>query len=173
MENLKEQGGQRDLNRYNVLRENLDASYKEEEMFWSHKARIQWLHDRDKNTKFFYAGTIHRRRINILEQLKKEMGGWCEDEEKIVGEVLDYYFKLFTSVDVGRWEEKFSGITATITDSMNSNLIKPVEDSEIRNAVFSMNPNKAPEMDVMTLFFFQSFWNIVQSDICNAVKSFY
>lgn len=43
MEILKEQGGQRDWERWNKLREQLESTYKEEEAYWSQKERIQLL----------------------------------------------------------------------------------------------------------------------------------
>lgn len=70
-------------------------------------------------------------------------------------EISNYYTtNIFTSADAHGWEDKLSGIPFTITYSMNSNLIKPVDDSEIKRAVFSMNPNKAPRIDGITPLFF-------------------
>lgn len=75
----------------------------------------------------------------------------------MVEEISNHYSKLFTLEDARDWEEKLNGVPSTITDSMNANLIKPVEVNEIKEAVFSMNPSKAPGMDGMTPFFFQAF----------------
>lgn len=72
-------------------------------------------------------------------------------------EISDYYSKLFTSADVGGWEEKLNCISNTIIDFMNSSLIKPVEDYEIKAAIFFRNPNKSLGMDGMTPCFFKIF----------------
>lgn len=69
-------------------------------------------------------------------------------------EISNYYTNIFTSANAHGWEDKLFGIPFTITDSMNSNLIKPVDDSEIKRAVFSMNLNKASRIDgIIPLFF--------------------
>lgn len=58
MDRLKEEGGQRDWKFWNKLKTLLNEAYKEEEMFWSKKAREQWLLEGDKNTKYFHACTV-------------------------------------------------------------------------------------------------------------------
>ncbi|XP_071902567.1 uncharacterized protein [Coffea arabica] len=47
--------------------------------------------------------------------------------------------------------EILEGIPTNITDQMNRILVKPVDEHEIKTAVFSMNPNKAPGNDVNKL----------------------
>lgn len=91
----------------------------------------------------------------------------------MVQEVTAFYNDFFTTEDSMGWESKLDGIQPSITDCMNSRLIRPVETSEIKKALFSMNPNKAPGMDGMIPLFFQSFWYILQHDICKAVQSFF
>lgn len=69
-------------------------------------------------------------------------------------EISEYYSNLFTSTDAYDWDDSLSGIPSIVTESMNSTLIKPVEDDEIKKAIFSMNPSKAPSIDGMTPLFF-------------------
>lgn len=68
--------------------------------------------------------------------LEKELGGRCESDEEMVGEISAYYYDLFSSQDSGGWEDKLTGINATITDFMNTQLVKLVEDREIKQAIF-------------------------------------
>lgn len=173
MEELKKQEGRRDWVKWTELKTQLDRAYKEEESYWSQKSRVQWLKDGDKNTSFFHASVMQRRRSNRIDQLDSLQGGVCAGKEEVLKEVSDYYENLFQSEDVGGWEAKLEGIPTTITAHMNSRIIRPVEDCEIKKATFSMNSNKAPGMDGMTPLFFQSFWHIIQDDICIAVKSFF
>lgn len=91
MERLTELGGNRDWNRCHAMKEALDQAYKDEEIFWSQKSRNQWLQEGDKNTKFFHASTIQKRKTNRLVQLEKNGRGWCESEEEVVDEISDYF----------------------------------------------------------------------------------
>lgn len=111
------------------------------------KSKNQWLREGDKNTKFFHASVIQRRKHNRIDQLERETRGACTTEDEMVEEMLAFYSDLFTSQDAIGWEDKLRGISSTITDTMNSRLIRPLEESEIKKAVFSMSPNKAPGMD--------------------------
>lgn len=56
---------------------------------------------------------------------------------------------------------------------MNANLTRPVEDQEIRKSLFPMHPHKAPGPDGMSPFFFQTYCNVIGTDMCHAVKDFF
>lgn len=74
---MKELGSHRDLDKWFELKAELDHAYKEEELYWSQKARVQWLRKSDKNSKFFHSCTAQTRKANRLMQLEKELEGWC------------------------------------------------------------------------------------------------
>lgn len=107
MEDLRAEGGARNWGRWQELKYALDEAYKEEEMYWSQKARSQWLVEGDRNTQFFHASVLQRRQQNRLTKLDKEDGGTCSNEEDVVGEVAQYYTDLFQSADTMGWEKFF------------------------------------------------------------------
>ena len=72
-------------------------------------------------------------------------------------ELSQYYNDLFTTTNPADFEEILTEILSTISRQMNENLIKPVEEKDIRQALFSMHPNKAPEQDGMSPLFFQQY----------------
>lgn len=43
--------------------------------------------------------------------------------------------------------------------------MKPVEQQEVKNALFHMHPDKSPGPDGMSPGFYQKYWSIVGSDI--------
>lgn len=53
IEELREAEGNRDWKRWYSLKAQLDMAYKEEEVYWSQRTRVQWLQEGDKNTHFF------------------------------------------------------------------------------------------------------------------------
>ncbi|KAL8141825.1 hypothetical protein V2J09_014857 [Rumex salicifolius] len=52
------------------LREELDIILKEEETLWFQKSREKWIAYRDRNTKYFNASTVVRRRKNKIDALR-------------------------------------------------------------------------------------------------------
>lgn len=52
-------------------------------------------------------------------------------------------------------------------------LLSPIEDDEVKSAIFQMHPEKSPGPDGTSPGFFQRFWPIVGSDIIAGVKEFF
>lgn len=72
MDVLRGMDNLRNWEEWDNLKRKLDDAYKEEEMCWSQKARVQWLAEGNKNTKFFHASVVQRRNGNRIDQLEKK-----------------------------------------------------------------------------------------------------
>ncbi|XP_027127794.2 uncharacterized protein [Coffea arabica] len=155
------------------LKRQLANAYKEEEAFWSQKSRISWLRAGDKNTRYFHSFVKGRCVSNRLNRLQRDDGSWTANEEEVVTELSEYFKDLFTSGGKDEMTEILEGIPHYITQEMNDKLTKEVMEEEIHDALFSMNPEKAPGQDGMTPLFFQKFWNTIKSDIIIAIKAFF
>jgi hypothetical protein len=57
-----------------TLKRQLEERYKQEEILWKQKSRVQWLKEGDKNSKFFHRSMIHRRFINRITKLEDNQG---------------------------------------------------------------------------------------------------
>lgn len=55
----------------------------------------------------------------------------------------------------------------------NEELLLPVEDKEVKTALFHMHPDKSPGPDGMSPGFYQRYWSIVGGDIVLLVKKFF
>jgi hypothetical protein len=64
-------------------------------------------------------------------------------------------------------------IPSLIDDRVNALLTMIPSPSEIKNAVFDLNKDGAPGPDGFGAFFFQTYWEIIQSDVINAVIEFF
>lgn len=152
IEEAKESNDQGKKARVQVLKGQLQEAYSEEELYWSQKSRVQWLKEGDKNTHFCHSSVKGKRKRNKLQNLKKIDGTWTNTEEEIGSEVSRYFRNLFESEDVEQSDAILDGIPHTICNHMNDQLTKQVTESEIREALFAMNPTKAPGPDGMTVF---------------------
>ena len=56
---------------------------------------------------------------------------------------------------------------------MNHYLTQKVTPEDVKDAVFSIKPDRAPGADGMSGFFFQSYWDIVGDQLTREVLSFF
>lgn len=79
------------------ITQQLEEHYKEEEIFWRQRSRIQWLNCGDRNTAFFHASTRGRRAVNKFSVIEDEEGVAQYEEDKIANTIARYYSDIFSS----------------------------------------------------------------------------
>ncbi|XP_071939954.1 uncharacterized protein [Coffea arabica] len=173
LKEVKEEHESGNKSRVIELKNQLSKAYEEEELYWSQKSRSKWLKEGDRNTAYFHTTVKAKRKRNTISTLEKQDGTWCKSEEEIEVELCQYYNDLFTTTNPDDFEEILKEIPSTISRQMNAKLIKPVEEKDIRQALFSMHPNKAPGKDGMSPLFFQHYWHIIKGDLVLAINSFF
>ncbi|XP_024010299.1 uncharacterized protein LOC112085326 [Eutrema salsugineum] len=151
------------------IRRKLCVALREEEMFWQQKSREKWHKDGDKNTKFFHALTKQRRARNRIVALKDSNGHLVENARGIERVALQYFQKLFSSSIPSDLEDSLRFITEKVSDNDNEFLLKDPSENEIKDALFDINPDKAPGPDGMTSKFYQKFWRFLRQDIVKLV----
>lgn len=91
-----------------------------------------------------------------------------------MGEVAVAYFKdLFHSNGSADASELLEGMIPRVSEQMNTDLIKPISDSEIKRAVKAIKSDSTPEVDGMTGLFFPKNWNIVGHQVTQEVRRFF
>lgn len=68
---------------------------------------------------------------------------------------VEYFENLFTSSNPGSAANLFEGFEAKVTKRMNRDLIRPVREAEIKNAVKAIKGDSATGADGMFRIFFQ------------------
>jgi hypothetical protein len=71
------------------------------DVYWKHRAHINWLNFGDRNTSYFHHACSERKRRNIIGNLKKEDGGWVENEDEKKTFITNFFSQLFRSNGIG------------------------------------------------------------------------
>ncbi|XP_031099874.1 uncharacterized protein LOC116004082 [Ipomoea triloba] len=110
-----------------------------------------------------------RRKKNMLFRLKNDSSLWVENEG-LFSLVLNYFEDIFTSNNSSPPTDYFfESVTPRVSQSQNENLLRPFEAEEVKAALFSMFPDKAPGPDGMNPGFYQHFWDVVGEDVTSFV----
>lgn len=143
----------------------------QEEIFWFQKARSKWLHYGDKNTKYFHASTIVKRRKNRIVALKDNQGRWVFDPVILKAMAVEFFTNLYKSEPLtldpaaSMCFPRRTGLLEREKEELGS----PVTASEVYAAIKQMNPYKAPGPDGLQAVFFQANWGIVGKSVTDFI----
>nr|GEV89462.1 hypothetical protein [Tanacetum cinerariifolium] len=155
-----------------ILKEYYEAM-KEENNLLCQKAKVEWLREGDRNTTYFYKTIkkmVHRGRIMTIG-----------NEERVRFESKDVAYQIFKHF------EEFLGKSSLVHDltcrseifinKLNpeeaERMVRPISESEIKNAMFKIDDSKAPGPDGYTSRFYKSAWSIVGNEISQAINDFF
>ena len=146
--------------------------FEREEIMARQRSRIDWLKEGDRNTAFFHARATARRRTNRIKILKRADGSKCNEQKEIMRMVHDFYSNLFSSEQYPSLHEVLEAIPRKVDEEMNESLMQEYSNEEIKRDLFQMGPMKAPGPDGFPTFFYQKHWDLLEQDICEAVRGF-
>lgn len=140
----------------------------QEESFWRQKAQLNWTVHGERNTKYFHASVVAKRRRGRIMQLKNHAGRWSTDEMELKHLALDYYKGLYS-------QDNHNPCNTQCWNFPNLNrssrwwLNRAVTESEIKHAMFELGPHKTPGPDGLPTCFYQKQWDWVGSSVCKFV----
>lgn len=82
-------------------------------------------------------------------------GNLVEEQEKPVAIATSYLRDMFQISNHELIDETLTNVTTTISDQLNADLTAPVSEWEVKLALFTMHPEKAPCPDGLTVLFYQ------------------
>lgn len=170
---LELEGREHHIDQIVHLENQIEGDWDREEVYWKQKSHMKWLQFGDRNSSFFHASTRARRRRNFISGVEDAGGTWVTAQEGLMNEFQGFFKSLYTSEASHREFTACNYISPRVSNSMNRSLLRPFTSEEIKAALFDMHPNTAPGYDGMTAGFFQSYWDIVGTDVCRAVRSFF
>ncbi|KAH9798495.1 reverse transcriptase domain-containing protein [Citrus sinensis] len=155
------------------LRRDLEMVMGQEEILWWQKSRKDWIMHGDRNTKFFHQKTIVRMRRNKIEAIQDNSGNWLYNAEEIRKHAVGYFSALFTSEAASQQAYLVPNYFPT-SEAFDLDCVdNPVLEAEIKNAVFSMKPFKAPGTNGLHAIFYQSQWAVVRPSFCKFITDIF
>ena len=110
--------------------------------------------DGDKDTTYFNHKASQRKRRNTIVKLPDSEGGWSSNELEIGKIISSYFTKIFSTSLPSTFDVACAGIDVVVPSTANVELMAEPTMMKIKEALFQMHPNKAPDVDVMhTLFY--------------------
>jgi len=140
--------------------------------FWGKLARKDWLVNGDRHSRYFHQTMKARKHRGKIVKIKDASGVWIEEDHRIQQLFIHDFTSRFKSahdptspIDIN--------LPLVVTEEDNFLLLQPLQDHEIKDAIFQMDKFKAPGPDGFGAAFFQAHWPLIASDVCQAIKSFF
>lgn len=157
------------------LRLKLKVRYEElcilDELKWKQRSRVQWLREGDANTRFFHIRASCRRSRNHIYQLS-DGTNTLSSSNSIADHLISFFHIMPDPVHPSLTSINFSSIF--IDEALDlSSLHAPFSVDEVKMAIFSCAPEKAPGPDGLPMLFYHRFWSLLQNDIMDVFSSFH
>ncbi|KAJ9536498.1 hypothetical protein OSB04_un000335 [Centaurea solstitialis] len=137
------------------------------------RAKVKWLAEGDANTRYFHRVIEERRYSRHIHSVCNAAGVYVFDDDVAMA-FIDHFVSIIGTND--------TQVMPVMPDSLFHNrlslgnavhMIRPIQDSEIRDALFSIGNDKAPGSDGFSSKFFKAAWEIVGSDVLVAIHNFF
>lgn len=154
------------------LKKELEEILIQEELEWYQKSREDWICSGDRNTKFYHASATIRKNHSKIRGLRTSEGIWIEEPNHMKNMIKEYFTKLFAkdlATDVNAVPK---GCFPKLSDKEWERVIEPIQEDEIKRALFYMAPWKAPGPDGLQAGFYQKTWQITGGKLIEHVKEF-
>nr|CAD1817237.1 unnamed protein product [Ananas comosus var. bracteatus] len=147
-----------------------DLMFKQE-LYWAQRAKDNWICNGDRNTKYFHMKATMRNRKNMITSLKNDAGKTVTDRVELQ-HLIDGHFEAFytTPHTCDRSDSSWNIIkqhTPKISQVEANNMSAASNMTELREALFSMKPDKSPGPDGFSARFFQANWDLVKCGFQN------
>ncbi|KAL9684869.1 hypothetical protein QQ045_022311 [Rhodiola kirilowii] len=136
------------------------------------KARLHWLSDGDRNTRFFHT-TIKAHRARNLINLKLPDGTFSSDMNLIGNQAVEFYTSLFQGSAPTNVPLEFHLFQKVISDEESRKLSATPDHNDVLNQVKMMNGDSAPGPDEFLGWFYTKCWVIIWDDLMAAINLFF
>ena len=129
----------------------------------------------DRNTNFYHVSTLIRRTRNPIMAIKNAVGDWIHEEGEFKEFIRCGFERVFFSSlsCVPRVDPTISQWQSRLSDSKKESISGGASEVEIKAALWSLKPFKAPRPDGLHVGFFQKFWHTVGNSVIEEVQKIF
>jgi len=135
------------------------------------KARVNLCKYGDTNSNFYHSAIIWRRLRNEVKGVEIE-SQWCEEPEVVRREaksVFENRFKATQDYGVTMGSMEFKSLSMEASRKM----ITSFTEEEVKDAVWQCGGSKSPGPDGFNFNFIKQCWDVLKTDIMEAVRFFH
>ncbi|KAJ9536718.1 hypothetical protein OSB04_un000103 [Centaurea solstitialis] len=137
------------------------------------RAKVKWLAEGDANTRYFHRVIEERQHSRHIHSVCNAAGEYVFDDDVAMA-FIDHFMSIIGTKDLQVIPEMSDSLFQNRLSMGNSiHMIRVVQDSEIRDALFSIGNDKAPGSDGFSSKFFKAAWGIVGTDVLVAIHNFF
>uniref|UniRef100_A0A803PIZ5 Reverse transcriptase n=1 Tax=Cannabis sativa TaxID=3483 RepID=A0A803PIZ5_CANSA len=151
----------------------MDEILEHQETIWRQKSREIWLQEGDRNSKFFHASTVIRRKQNFIDSISEDGSRWISGRSNVGNYFLSKFKETFHASQVSLGDCIKELVNPLISEECNEELVRISDAEEIRKVVWSLGQLKSLGPDGMPGRFYRAHWNIVGMDVVDTVKEFF
>lgn len=147
------------------------------ESYWHQRSKIKWAVLGDRNSSFFHASTVTRRRRNHIGSLFVLGTGWATTEAEIRSTFVSHFKGIYTK---GPTAQIGSIYSAALLESLPKipTFIRPClelipSNLEIHKVAMSLGPHKAAGPDGFNAHLLQQYWDVFGALVCEEVSKFF
>ena len=164
-------------NRHASVKKDLENIYKIESKGAGIRARVKWMEEGERSTKYFLSLEKRngaKKRITQIESIcgKKVL----KKENDILKETVKFYKTLYTNENINenlRKDYVQSQNLPILSSENNKTCEGLLTIAECKKVLLAMQKNKAPGSDGIPIEFYQTFWSDIDHIVVNALNACY
>jgi len=151
------------------LKERLEEILRLEGERWIFRAKMRWVEENEKSTKFFFMRVKSNRDKSNILGLETEEGIEVTEKSEVSEAIADYFQRLYSSGAHAVTDDWLENVPQ-LDDKSRDVLSRPLTCEELEKALFAMQQGKSPGNDGLTVGFYRTFWKHLKGPCWEAMQ---
>lgn len=148
-----------------------------QESLWNQRSRVNWALFGDRNSKFFRATAINRKKRNTIRAIHNDQGDWLTEASEVRQAFVSHFRSIFQktqTIDVSTaLPQDLLRELPQIPDYAHQFLCAEPTEQEIRAVLNMLGPHKAPGPDGFNAKILQDNWDCFGPMVVREVLGFF